>query len=60
MWLGLVLIILGLLYYILKRKYNYWKDRGVPGPDPTFLFGNIGPVLIGNKNMTELYADMYR
>lgn len=60
MWLTLVIIIFGLVFYILRRNYSYWKERGVPGPDPTFIFGNLGPAFTGKKSLTEVYAEIYR
>lgn len=42
MFIVVLLITLGTLYFIwVKRKYSYWSRRGVPGPRPSFPFGNI-------------------
>ena len=32
-------------YYYYVSIYNYWKNRGIPGPKPSMLTGNImGPL----------------
>jgi cytochrome P450 family 6 len=36
-----LLVIFGLAVYIVKRKYSYWKDMGVPCEEPVFPFGNL-------------------
>lgn len=60
MWFTFALFIVGLLYFFLKRKYSYWKDRGVPGPEPVFIFGNLWSTLIGKKSNAELFTEVYR
>lgn len=40
----LSLIILTLAYIFAKKKFNYWKDRGVSFVPPSFPFGNLGGV----------------
>lgn len=34
-------VIVALALYLVKRKYSYWKELGVPCLSPTFPFGNI-------------------
>lgn len=60
MWLTLLLIFLCLVYYALKKKFLYWKERGVPGPEPNLIFGNWGPSLFGKKTVADLYTDIYK
>ena len=32
------------VYYLMTRNYWFWKERGIPGPTPTFPYGNAyGP-----------------
>ncbi|XP_041978263.1 cytochrome P450 6B5-like isoform X2 [Aricia agestis] len=38
--LYLIVILLSLAYYLLKRKYDYWRVRKVPYMEPEMLFGN--------------------
>ncbi|XP_043204918.1 probable cytochrome P450 6a13 [Amphibalanus amphitrite] len=28
------------IYYLMTKDYGFWKARGVPGPTPTFPYGN--------------------
>lgn len=34
-------VICGLVLYLIKKKYSYWKDMGVPFDAPSIPFGNI-------------------
>ncbi|KAJ0172919.1 hypothetical protein K1T71_011095 [Dendrolimus kikuchii] len=51
--LEILLTIIGLLiifiYYISKRKFNYWKKRNVPYVKPTLLFGNYRDHILMKK-----------
>jgi cytochrome P450 family 6 len=31
-------------YFYIRNKYQYFKNRGIPNEDPSFLLGNIGGV----------------
>lgn len=46
--MGVVLLLLigGLtaVYFFLRHKMNYWKDRGIPQDDPSLLIGNLDGV----------------
>uniref|UniRef100_A0A915NMW8 Cytochrome P450 n=1 Tax=Meloidogyne floridensis TaxID=298350 RepID=A0A915NMW8_9BILA len=42
-----------LLFWTAIRKNNYWKNRGIPGPEPLPLKGNID-LIFGNKNPLSL------
>ncbi|XP_015434777.1 PREDICTED: probable cytochrome P450 6a13 [Dufourea novaeangliae] len=54
-----VLVILLLLYYYLSSIHNFWKDRGIPGPQPTLIFGNLRPVTFGKMSFGETIKQMY-
>lgn len=65
MWAPLLLLcILYLLYYLLTKKYDYWKKKKVPYLKPLPLFGNYKDYMllktfIGNaaKKMCQQYPD---
>jgi hypothetical protein len=45
--------------YLLNVNYQYWKKRGVPGPKPTFLVGNLGQNFLVKKSLAEVFSDIY-
>lgn len=54
-----VAVILFLLYQYLQSNYDFWKVRGVKGPKPHFLFGNIKDVMLQKKSMAEYLIEIY-
>lgn len=51
-------VILALAFYLVKRKYSYWKDMGIPYEQPSFPYGNIkgvGKEFHTSTIMTRLY-----
>ncbi|XP_059061354.1 cytochrome P450 6B6-like [Achroia grisella] len=60
MYIPLVLIaVIFSLYYYFTRTFNYWKDRGVIGPDPVPLFGNIKKAALRRQNHGEPMYEIY-
>ncbi|XP_037903307.1 probable cytochrome P450 6a18 [Hermetia illucens] len=53
----LVVTILGIVYFYFKRKFSYWKDRGVAYLEPTFPLGNLSRNSIGN--LREVFGKLY-
>ncbi|XP_022824885.1 cytochrome P450 6B2-like isoform X5 [Spodoptera litura] len=57
MFLYLSITVLILLYYIITRKYDYWKFKNVAHTKPKFLLGNYGDVMLLKKNIGEVIQD---
>lgn len=47
------------LYYYLTSTFNFWKERGVAGPRPYPLVGNIGKTIIGKISMGDYLKELY-
>nr|WCC58060.1 cytochrome P450 [Pharsalia antennata] len=60
MLLLLAVSILLLALFLFIRKSRYWENRGVPGPKPLPVVGNIGANIVGKKNAYEISADIYK
>ncbi|KAK0173578.1 hypothetical protein PV328_006753 [Microctonus aethiopoides] len=56
--IGFAVIFLG-LYWWSTYTYNFWKNLGVPGPRPTPLVGNFGPVLLNQLSFAENQLGLY-
>lgn len=55
-----ILILIGLITFIylyFKKKFSYWKDRGVVHPEPSFPLGNLS---LKQVHFTEFSADIYK
>lgn len=50
--------IIALGVFLIKRRYRYWKDRGLPYLEPSFLKGNLGNVL-KTEHIFELTKRLY-
>nr|CAI5835402.1 unnamed protein product [Callosobruchus analis] len=60
MWLILVPIAVLACFFWMQNRYSYWSSRGVPGPDPTFIVGNVGPTVLRQKSVGEIVTSLYR
>lgn len=47
------------LYYYFTAKFNFWKDRSVPGPKPIPVFGNIFWPMIGKVSIAEYLQKLH-
>ncbi|XP_063852736.1 cytochrome P450 9e2-like [Scylla paramamosain] len=52
-----VILCLAALY--LHRTYSFWDSRGVPGPKPVWVLGNMYPRLRASVSMAEFDQKMY-
>ncbi|XP_078037574.1 putative cytochrome P450 6a14 [Augochlora pura] len=55
---GIVAVLL-LLYYYSTSTYNFWRKRGVHGPEPIPLLGNVAPVMFSQMSMSLFLREMY-
>lgn len=57
--IGLVsgLLLLVRLYY--RQKFSYWRKRGVPYTEPTFLFGNYKDCVLQKECVGQFMQRMY-
>lgn len=58
---SLIFVIFVFVYSILwfRYKFKYWDKRGVVGPKPEFLFGNIKHVITRKTQFFQPYCDNY-
>ncbi|XP_017757738.1 PREDICTED: cytochrome P450 6B1-like [Eufriesea mexicana] len=57
--LGVLVALLLALYYYLGSSFDYWKNRGVVGPKPIPIFGNVKDVLLRKINLGDYVAQIY-
>ncbi|XP_026749508.2 LOW QUALITY PROTEIN: cytochrome P450 6B5-like [Galleria mellonella] len=49
-----------ILYRYFTRTFNYWKDRGITGPDPIPFFGNIKDSTFRREFIGETFVKIYK
>nr|XP_033329017.1 cytochrome P450 6A1-like [Megalopta genalis]XP_033329018.1 cytochrome P450 6A1-like [Megalopta genalis] len=47
------------VYYYLTSSFDFWKSRGVPGPEPIPVFGNIKDVFFRKKHLGIYIKQLY-
>lgn len=47
------------VYYHFTKYNNYWKKQNVPGPDPTFFFGNVRDLFFRKKAVGDIFQEIY-
>ncbi|XP_034194593.1 putative cytochrome P450 6a13 [Osmia lignaria lignaria] len=52
-------VVLLSIYYYYTSTFDFWKNRNVNGPNPTFFFGNLKEVAFKQLSMTECLKKMY-
>lgn len=49
-----------LIVLVHKIRSYYWVNRGVPGPKPWPVVGNIAEHMFGRKTIGQVITDIYR
>lgn len=52
-------ILIATLYLWVKYNYSHWKRRGIPYIEPSFPFGNFGPLCKGVRSIGQNLHDLY-
>ncbi|CAH1174260.1 unnamed protein product [Phaedon cochleariae] len=60
MSLFLLVLVLTLICIFVKKNLSYWVERGVPGPQPLPIVGNIGRNILGKVSQGQIFTDIYR
>lgn len=58
LFLYLLLITFGLVYYTVHRTFSYWKIRGWPHDTPHWIFGNLKD-FGKTKHYLHIYRELY-
>ncbi|XP_015110850.1 probable cytochrome P450 6a14 [Diachasma alloeum] len=48
------------IYYYFVKNFNFWKSRGVAGPEPCFFFGNMKDLMRGNESWALFLRRTYQ
>ncbi|XP_076235078.1 putative cytochrome P450 6a14 [Calliopsis andreniformis] len=57
--LGLFAVIFFLLYYYGTSTFDFWKKRGVKGPQPLPFVGNFKDVFLGTGSVSDCFTKAY-
>uniref|UniRef100_A0A1B0A3I5 Cytochrome P450 n=1 Tax=Glossina pallidipes TaxID=7398 RepID=A0A1B0A3I5_GLOPL len=55
----LLLGVIALIYIFLTWNYNFWKKRGVNGPKPALIFGNLPSAITRKRNIMYDIWEIY-
>lgn len=58
-WLIEIALVCVILYLIDRYFMNYWKRRGFPQENGSFMVGNIGPLITVSKSVQDLFGKIY-
>ncbi|XP_034194616.1 putative cytochrome P450 6a14 isoform X2 [Osmia lignaria lignaria] len=48
------------LYYYFTSTFNYWKKRGIKGPEPIPVFGNIMAPMLAKQSLADFLMNLYK
>ncbi|XP_017757740.1 PREDICTED: probable cytochrome P450 6a14 [Eufriesea mexicana] len=54
-----IIVALIAFYYYLTVNNNFWKNRGVPGPEPMVGFGNVQKLTLGKESLPDFLTRLY-
>ncbi|VEN58316.1 unnamed protein product [Callosobruchus maculatus] len=61
---NMVPVLIGVLVIVivvwLRRSYSYWSNKGIPGPEPKWIVGNLGSNIIRKKSFGDIVTEVYR
>ncbi|PBC27053.1 Cytochrome P450 6a2 [Apis cerana cerana] len=55
---GVIVVLIAFYYYITARN-NFWKIRGIPGPEPLPGFGNVLKIVLGKEAPFQFLTRVY-
>ncbi|XP_045483842.1 probable cytochrome P450 6a13 [Harmonia axyridis] len=58
--ISIIIILLGLLVTLMKRKYTFWKNRNVQTPPFKFGWGNFQDPILQRRCFSDTLKDFYR
>ncbi|KAF5308637.1 hypothetical protein FQR65_LT06098 [Abscondita terminalis] len=56
----LLLIVCACAWLRLKQHYSYWKNKCVPNPPVSLVFGNLGESITFTKSLGQIYHEIYQ
>lgn len=58
--LGIVFSLFGVIYLYATWQFNYWTNRGVPGPKPLPIFGTFKGAFLQKVNQLDEIEKIYK
>lgn len=55
---GTLALICALIYFVSRKKFNYWKEKNIPFLEPQTLLGNYGPYILLKESIGEVVRDI--
>lgn len=52
-------MLLVFLYHYLTSTYDFWEKRGVNGPKPSLMTGNMGDIIRGKMSIGDHSRQLY-
>ncbi|XP_014285594.1 probable cytochrome P450 6a23 [Halyomorpha halys] len=56
---SLICLICGAAYIYLRRRYRYWKNLGIPGPEPRMILGNMKDLYCLKSTEPDMMQEWY-